>query len=42
MIFKKGLAPMTIEKIKILEAALELPTKQHCYLFFLIAMGADY
>jgi hypothetical protein len=24
------MAPMTIEKIKILEAILELPAKQHC------------
>ena len=30
MIFKKGLAPMTIEKIKILGATLKLPAKQHC------------
>ena len=26
----KGLAPMAIEKIKILGAVLELPAKQHC------------
>jgi hypothetical protein len=26
----KGLAPMAIEKIKILGAILELPAKQHC------------
>ena len=48
------LAPIAIEKIKILEAVLELPAKQHCQFslfgskaapriyIFLIAMGADY
>ena len=26
----EGLAPMAVEKIKILEAVLEVPAKQHC------------
>jgi hypothetical protein len=30
LLAKEGLAPMAIEKIKILGAVLELPAKQHC------------